>query len=163
MMQKKCVLQTQGYKFSFYFRNKTYDKDRVMVIVEFTLETSLGQILVRTTPMSIIFPDIQRLLTYFENHMISLKKDSTTDSYTFVNDHIDFQITALSGHYDPSGESYFSIQCMINIGRAHEGDCCTYVGGESLITFTKTQEFMSELQSVLDDFQNPDKYLSNVE
>jgi hypothetical protein len=163
IMQKKCVLQTQGYNLSFYFINKTYERERVKAIIGFTLKTSLGQILVKSTPKFIKFENIQELLKYLENHIISLKEESETEPYTFVSDGLDFQVTASTGSYDPSGESNFTIKCMINIGEAQKEDFCTYVGGESVTTITKTQEFMSELQSVLDDFKNLDKYLQTTE
>lgn len=75
-MLRKCFLETEGYR--IFFNSKSVEgteADFVDSIVEFQLNPCLGELLVRSIPAFITFQDLQRLATYFEQHIAVLKEN----------------------------------------------------------------------------------------
>ena len=154
-MKKKCVLETNGYRVFFHFRSvQTPEADYVESIVQFQIDSRLQELLVRSVPTLIHFKDLQRLVTYFEQHIAALKEDSNSESHTFVTYGLGFQAQALSGSVLSESEGFFTIQFMVNVGQAYKGACSTYVGGESQVTFANIRSFTASLQAVVNELSH---------
>lgn len=152
-MKKQCILETNGYRVVFTLKSVQKTKaDFVDSICEFQLDPRLGELLARSVPTFIHFKDLQRLVTYFEQHITTLREDPNSESHTFVTYNLDFQVQALSGDILSEGEGLFTIRFMVNVGQAHEKACSTYVGGESVVTFANIRSFTASLQAALDEF-----------
>ncbi len=143
-------METNGYRISFNLKSvEGTEVDFVDSIVEFQLDPRIGELLVRSVPAFIHFKDLQRLVTYFEQHIAALKEDPNSESYTFVTYNLGFQVQALSGSVLTESEGFFTIVFTVNVGQAYEGACSTYVGGESVVTFENIRSFTSSLQAAL--------------
>lgn len=151
-MIRKAILETNGYQ--IVFNLKSVDKpqaDFVDSIVEFQLDSRLGELSARSIPTFIHFKDLQRLVTYFQQHIATLKENSDSDSHAFVTYGSGFVIQAFSGSVLSESEGFFTIQFMVNVGEAYEKACSTYVGGESVVTFANIRNFTSSLQAALNE------------
>lgn len=148
-MQRKCILETDGYQVIFYLSSLNYTQEQVGIILMFVLNPVLGTVTLKTPAHSISTKDLHRLIEYFEQHIVNIKKNPDIDSYAFVTYGLDFQIQALSGIVLSDNEGSFSLQVLINVGQADEGASRTYVGGESVVKFENVQKFTSCLQMAL--------------
>lgn len=151
-MIRKCLLETNGYQ--TIFNLKSVDKpqaDSVELIVEFQLDPRLGELSAMSVPSFIHFKDLHRLVTYFEQHIASLRKDPNSEAHTFVTYGLSFQIQALSGDILCEDEGVFTLRFMVNIGEAYEKASSTYVGGESMMTLANIRSFISSLQLALSE------------
>jgi len=67
-MGKKCFLETDCYRVSFDLKDIQAPQEYVNMIVEFTLDQHLGDIMVKSVPTFIAVSDLCRLAMYFEEH-----------------------------------------------------------------------------------------------
>ena len=149
-MSRKCLLETNGYQILLHLKRvETTEEELFDTIFEFKLNPSLGETLVRSIPTIITLKDLQSLITYFEQHITNLKEDHNSESHTFVTRSLDFQVQASSGNIFSESEGVFTIVFMVNVGKAYEGACSTYLGGETLVTVENIRSFTSSLQAAL--------------
>lgn len=155
-MNIKCTLESEGYRLLFSFENIDNLREGVDFSAEFILDSSNYGLSVKSSTTFINFNDLQRLITYFEEHITSLKKNPNSESDTFVTYGLKFQIKALSGEVSDEmiGGGYFSIQCMVNAGTILNKAGNTYVGGESIITIENTYSFISSLNKAIATLSN---------
>ena len=136
-MIPKCVLETEGSQIVFELRSLPTKKE-LDLIVNFRLEPQMGAFCVRSIPTFIALSDLQRLITYFEEHATHLLNDPDTQSHTFVPMGLGFQLQALSGEIFSENqaalEGEFTLRLMVNVGRSHHEATSVYVGGEMLVT-----------------------------
>lgn len=151
-MVSKCLLETEGYQILLELRSLETSKKDVDMIVEFTLNPHLGSISVQSIPGLIALKDLQRLITYFEEHIDRLKQDPDSESYTFVTYGLGFQVQALSGEVRSPDDGEFTVRFMVNVGQGKFEASRTYVGGESEVTLKNIKRFISSLQLVLVKF-----------
>ena len=152
-MISTIILEAEGFAFSFEINRVKSDHEYVDMIVLFTLDQKLGNVVVRSEPTSIATKDLLRLTSYFENHIAHLQQDSWSTSDTFVNSELGFQVQALAGEILSPLEGGFSITCMVNIGKSHEEGSSVYVGGEAFVTIEQIVAFNTQIRAVLDELE----------
>ena len=119
------------------------------MIVEFHLNPHLGNVDVKFKPAFISIKDLQRLVTYFEEHIARLQQDPDSESYTFTTYGLNFQLQGLSGEVRSLNDGEFSIRVMLNFGLSNLEASRTYVGSESVVTLENIHNFTSSLQALL--------------
>ncbi len=151
-MVNKCVLETDGYQIIFELSSIKNSQKLVNLVIELRLDPQLGEMSVRSVPSRIALQNLQRLLSYFEQHIIALKADPNNESPVFLTEGLGFQMQALAGEFYTEAEGNCNIRVMINVGKHTQGYASTYIGGESVIEFVKIHSFTSEIQAVLREF-----------
>lgn len=151
-MVSKCVLETDGYQIVFELNSIKNSQELVDLVIELRLDPQLGEMLVRSIPCAIALQDLQALVSYFEQHIAALQADPNNESPVFLPHGLGFQIQALAGEFYTEAEGNFSIRVMVNLGKHTQGYASTYVGGESVVEFTKIYSFSSTLQGVMREF-----------
>ncbi len=138
------------------FELKSIDSNREMLdlVVEFQVDPRLREISVRSVSSYIDIKDLKRLVTYFEQHIASLKENSNSKSSVFIEYGLSFQIQASEGEIRSESEGEFSLQVMVNIGQPAKGYPRTYIGGESVVTLENIQSFTSSVNELLIELSN---------
>ncbi len=153
-MSNKCQLKTEGYTITFelFGKVRTPDMD-IKSEIEFFLHPHprLESLSVRSGTTGLFVSDLERLLSYLEEHIISLQHDASSISYTFVNQDLDFTLQAFQGAVRSSSDDYFSILFMLNVGGRYETSSGTYVGGESAVGVAEVRHFVAAVRKVLKD------------
>jgi hypothetical protein len=149
----KCLLETEGYRILFEFKSLETTQKNVDMMVEFELAPNLGSISVKSIPAFIAIKDLQRLLMYFQKHIARLQEDSDTESDTFLDYGLGFQLQALSGEVRSASDGEFNLRFMLNIGQSSAGASRTYIGGESQVKVENINSFASSLQAALREFR----------
>lgn len=151
-MSNKCQLKTEGYTITFeLFGNvRTPDMD-IKTEIEFFLypHPRLGSLSVRSDITWLFVSDLESLLRYLEEHIVSLQHNPNSVSDIFVNLDLDFTLQAFSGEVQLPNDGGFSILFMLNIGRRDETSSSTYVGGEAAVSVAEVRHFMAAVRRVL--------------
>ena len=142
-MSTKCILKADGFQIYFNLIKFQKDKKNMDVAIEFHLDPCISEVILKSTPTFIEINDIQRLVSYFEQHIISLQKNPDTESDIFVPLELGFQIQALAGEVRSKTDGEFSIRFMVNVGKGNENKTNVYVGGEALIGLKQVMDFIS--------------------
>jgi hypothetical protein len=145
----KCLLETEGYRIVFELKTLETTKQDVDMVVEFQLNPCLSNMVVKSKPAFISIKDLQRLVTYFEEHIALLEEDPDSESYTFTTYGLGFQLQGLSGEMRSPNDGEFSIRVMLNVGESNLENSRTYVGGESVVTLENIHNFTLSLQALL--------------
>jgi hypothetical protein len=148
----KCFLETEGYRIVFELKSLETTKQEIDLIVEFHLNSHLGDLAVKSIPAFISIQDLQRLITYFEEHIARLQENPDSEAYTFTTYGLSFQLQGLSGEVRSPNDGEFSIRVMLNLGQSNLEASRTYVGGESVVTLANIHSFTSSLQIILTEF-----------
>jgi hypothetical protein len=153
-MQDLITLKTNGYELRFYL---SYSKNNPNSFFDskiqfLTNSDSLQKISVISEKVLIKFESLISLVNYFRNHINKLKSNSEEVSIVFVDTTLSYQIHALSGEaFANIEDSYFSINSMVNIGKAIPSGDSVYIGGESTVSFNQIENFITSLEKLLYD------------
>lgn len=151
-MSSKCQLKTEGYTITFelFGKVRTPDMD-IKTEIEFFLHPHPrhGSLSVQSGTTWLFVSDLESLLRYLEDHIVSLQHDANSVSNIFVNQDLDFTLQAFSGDVQLPNDGEFSILFMLNIGRRDETSSSTYVGGESAVSVAEVRHFVAAVQGVL--------------
>ncbi len=109
----------------------------------------LGSLSVRSGTTWLFVSDLERLLRYLEEHIVSLQHDASSVSDTLVNLDLDFTLQAFSGDVQSFSDGRFSLLFMLNVGRRDEVSSSTYVGGEAVVTVAEVRHFVAAVRKVL--------------
>jgi len=150
-MSQKCFLETDGYRVSFDLKDVQTSKEYVDMVVEFTLDQHLGDIVVQSVPTFIASSDLRRLATYFEEHIAQLLQNPDSESSTFVPMELGFQAQALTGKVHADNDGEFSLRFLVNVGSSKDEGERVYVGGESVVTLKNIRKFIVSLHEALTD------------
>lgn len=157
-MNQKCFLETEGSQIIFDLSSLPTKKE-LDLVVHFRLDPQMGRFCVSSIPTFIAINDLQRLISYFEEHITDLRNDPDSQSHTFVPLGLGFQLQALSGEIftenKASLDGEFTLRFMINVGRSHNEATSVYVGGEMVVTLTQIQDFIMSLQMTVRELSYP--------
>ena len=148
-MISKCFLETDGYQIVFELNSIENSQELVDLVIELRLDPQLGEMLVQSIPCAIALQDLQALVNYFGQHIAALQADPNNESPVFLTHGLGFQIQALAGEFYTEAEGNFNIRVMVNVGKQTQGYASTYVGGESVVEFTKIYSFSSAIQGAM--------------
>jgi hypothetical protein len=155
-MGKKCVIETDGYRVSFDLKDMQASKEYIDMIVEFTLDQHLGDIMVKSVPTFIAASDLYRLATYFEEHIAQLLQNPDGASSTFVPMELGFQVQALAGEVHAENDGEFSVRFLVNVGKSKDEGEKVYVGGEAVVTLKNIRKFIASLHEALANLPRAD-------
>jgi hypothetical protein len=155
-MDKKCILETEGYRISFSLKAVQDSKEYVDMIVEFTLDQSLGGTIVKSVPTFIASDDLYRLVAYFEEHIAQLPQHPDREASTFVPMELGFQVQALAGEVYAENDGKFSVRFLLNVGKSKDEGERVYVGGEAVVTLKNIRKFITSLHEALADLPRGD-------
>jgi len=154
-MIKHYLLETDGYQVVFELKSmKEADEDVVDAIIEFRLDSRLGNLSIKSVPNFIYKKDLEDLIKYFENHIDSLQKDQFSTSEVFITYGLGFQIQAFAGEAISPEDGEFTISFVVNLGQADEDSSRTWIGGESVITFEKIRNFTKAIDEAISQLFN---------
>ncbi|HAX86839.1 MAG TPA: hypothetical protein DCY91_11415 [Cyanobacteria bacterium UBA11370] len=153
MVNRDCVIETDGYSAVFHLKSLHDSQEILDLVVEFVLNPKLRELSFKSVPAFIFVKDLKRLVSYFENHIESLKQNSSSESIVFVDYGLGFELQASGGSVvsetGSETEGTFSLLVMVNIGQPETESTRTYVGGESMVTLENIQSFISSVNQVL--------------
>lgn len=155
-MDKKCFLETEGYRILFALKDVQASQEYVDMIVEFTLDQHLGGIMVKSVPTCIASSDLHQLVTYFEEHIAQLLRNSDRESCLFVPLELGFQVQALAGEVYAENDGEFSVRFLLNVGKSKDEGERVYVGGESVVTLKNIRRFIASLHEALANLPRTD-------
>lgn len=145
------TLETGGFRFSFDVDYTWTNQEYMGMIVTLQLHSSLQEMTLQSERTSISIADLNRLVSYFEQHMVRLReKNGDAEADVFVNEDLGFQLQALVGSVEPPMDEMFGISCMVNIGKGADG-FRVYAGGESSTTFEQVRAFIRDIQTFIDE------------
>ncbi|NEQ63979.1 MAG: hypothetical protein F6K21_00285 [Symploca sp. SIO2D2] len=150
-MVSKCFLETDGYQIIFELNSIENNQELVNLVIELRLDPQLGEMLVRSVPSAITFPNLQRLVSYFEQHIAALRADPNYESPVFLTNGLGFQMQALAGEFFTEVEGNCNIRVMLNVGKPIQGYASTYIGGESVVEFAQIHSFISGIKVALQE------------
>ena len=153
MVNHDCVIETEGYRAIFHLKS-LHDSQKILdLVVEFVLNPKLKELSFKSVPAFIFVNDLKRLVSYFENHIESLKQNSSSESDVFLDYGLGFELRASQGdvfsEIESEPEGSFGLLVMVNIGWIEEEISRTYVGGESIVTLENIRNFISSVNQVL--------------
>ena len=149
---KVCQLKADGFTISFNFQKLNYKDQFVSCEIEVLFEKQLNISTMQRKNCYLSIKDLQRLNTYFDNHISNLRVKWEYESCVFVNSELDFSLQALAGEIE-GGEGKFSIRFMLNIGRSNE-DTNVYVGAEGAISLEEVVNFQTSITKLLSKISN---------
>lgn len=147
-----AILETNGYYLYFCFDfSENIGNNLVSTEISFLTKPEISQeVCVKSERFKMNFNDIKRLSNYFKNHIKTLKTNVNSESHTFVDYSLTYQIQALCGFVSSDKNvSYFTISSMVNVGKTNTSNFSTYIGGESTISFNQVENFINSLEDVI--------------
>ena len=147
-MMNRCLLKTNGYRVGFEFQNWVNNQEDVELVIKFLLDPQLGQVKVKSRPFLMAVEDLERLITYFKQHLKCLAQDPDYESSIFTPLELGFQLQALSGEIRALNDGEFSLSFMLNVGRGDD-DASVYVGGEGVVMLSNLNIFIASIQQIL--------------
>src|SRR5688572_23594068 len=122
-MSSKCQLKAVGYTITFelFGSVRTPDMD-IKTEIEFLLHPHPrhGSLSVQSGTTWLFISDLESLLRYLEEHIVSLQNNPSRVSDIFVNLDLDFTLQAFQGDVELPNDGGFGILFMLNIGRKDE-------------------------------------------
>jgi len=161
-MEGILLLETDGFTFSFRVDHRHSNQDYVGMAVLFVLDSTLGDVSLRSEPTSISTKDLQDLVAYFDQHVARLQQDAWSDAEVFINTELGFQLQALAGELISATEGDFGIRCTVNVVRSDQGRSRVYVGGEANVTIKQIQAFTSSIKALLTQLIDASKEKSSL-
>ncbi|GCE12313.1 hypothetical protein [Tengunoibacter tsumagoiensis] len=148
-MIQTLVLATEGYRISFELKPIEQRPDAFETTITFFRNPRLDMLTLTSSPVTLSRETLQRLVTYFEQHMMNMQDESFGDSIVFVPMNLQFQVQALAGDRNGPDDGAFSLRFMLNMERPDEEISSIYVGAEAIITFEQTNRFLSDVKKLL--------------
>ena len=130
----------------------------VDIITEFMVCSSIQNISIRSVPCYCKTEELQRLVAYFEDHLLHLEEESDI----FMPLEAGFQLRAQIGERNSDGTGYISLLILLNVGFNSIGNRL-YCGGEVIITLEEVNVFLQELQALISVFQKTQSNMLNME
>lgn len=153
------ILKANGFDLKFKYLETIYENGNeiydfsvfevVMILDSNKLDFPEIDIIKKITGRTKIFhTDIRDMINKFTEHMNSIKKEENLDLESIILYPYDLgiQIIAFSGAYVNNEESYFTINCMLNIGK----ESSFYFGAESEISFNSVNNFLYSFNKLLE-------------
>jgi hypothetical protein len=148
-MVQKYVLETEGYRICFVLQETQAAKESAEVVVELSLDRSLGDVAVQSVPTLMTVHDLSRLVAYFEAHIARLQQHLDSESDVFVPLELGLQVQALAGEVQAEDDGEFSMRFFVNVGESSQAGHRVYIGGESVVTLKNLQVFLASLHEAL--------------
>ena len=142
-----CRFKAEGFEVSFNFQELEIEEKCLICIIKLSFETQLKTPPIERTNCHISVKDLQRLNSYFDNHIENLKTKPIEDSFDFVNQDLDFILQALNGEIE-GNEGAFSIRFVLNIGNS-EKKSRVYAGAEGAVSLAEVIQFQSLITKML--------------
>jgi len=152
VMPRQAVLRTEGWR--AVFEVQPFDRtDRYLDLrIELQLDPNFGQMVIRSVPRKINVADLPRLVAYLAQHIQQLQENPKTESPIFVPLELGFQLVAFSGEVREPDDGEFTIQLLLNVGKAEHEGTNVYLGGQAVVTVGSIYGFARDIQHVLDDY-----------
>ena len=152
----ECVLETAGYKVTFYFLNFTHDdllnEDIVSTTIEMHVESARSDYQLSLVKVSISIDTLKNIDNYLRAHIHNVHDDPTSVGPVLVNPGLDFQLQGLPGEvWEENGK--FGGGCALRVTLdAGEGSDGTnvYLGAEAQLSLQQVRAFLARLKEFLD-------------
>ncbi len=146
-MTTRCTLETEGYHVAFHLQQAPRQMGFVDGVIELTLLPELGGASFRSAPTFLSANDLQRLVTYLEEHVAHLRSGANGNGFPLVPSELGFQVAALGGDVE-ADEGEFTLRFLVNVGQP-DGRSATYAGAEAVVTVQQVRKFTASLDAVL--------------
>ncbi|HBL14577.1 MAG TPA: hypothetical protein DD379_24950 [Cyanobacteria bacterium UBA11162] len=153
MVSSDCVIETEGYRAVFHLKSLHDSQEIIDLVVELVVNPKLRELSFKSVPAFIFVKDLKRLVSYFENHIESLKQNSSSESTVFIDYGLGFELQASGGSVvsetGSETEGTFTLLVMVNLGQPETESPQTYLGGESIVTLENIRNFISSVNQLL--------------
>lgn len=151
-MLTTLTLKTDGFEATWNFLSFNQTDKVFKVSAGISLLGSRPQKLVEEVIQYLFVRDLERLITYFEQFLMSGTDSLLQDTYPYVPLELGFHLQALSGETEfdevtHEMDGYYSLRVMLKIKNASHRS--VYVGAESTISIFETRKFIDALKTIL--------------
>jgi hypothetical protein len=151
-MLTTLTLQADGFEATWNFLSYNQIDKVFKVSAEISLLGTRPQKLIEEVIHYLFVQDLERLIIYFEQFIMSGTDGLLQDTYPYVPLELGFQLQALSGETEfdevtNEVDGYYSLRVMLKTQNASHQS--VYVGAESTISIFETRKFVEALKVIL--------------